>query len=91
MDFRVHEWSHKKWKYFPNALNNNNIPFIEQDYKNICAIINKFRPSIAVINGEEQAAAYNKMMIIAKKDNIFAKKPWHLNSLFLKKIRPVKY
>ena len=49
MDFRVHEWSHKKWKYFPNALSNNNIPFIEQDYKNICAIINKFRPSIAVI------------------------------------------
>jgi len=64
----------KKWKYFFNVICNMNIPFIEKDFKNICAIINKFRPQIANSNDQENEVAYKKMMIIAKKENLFAKK-----------------
>lgn len=63
----------KKWRYFANILNNNNITYIEEDFKNICAIINAFRPSIANIDDLDQIEAYTKMVILASKDNLFQK------------------
>jgi hypothetical protein len=57
----------KKWSYFYNTIENLNIPFIEKDFKNICAIINAFRPPLGNVNDEENTALYKKMMIIALK------------------------
>jgi len=61
----------KKWAYFANILDNMNIPFIEFDFKNICAIINLFRPNIANVNDEEKLFEYRKMVILATKENLF--------------------
>ena len=34
----------KRWLYFNNIVENVNIPNLEEDFKIICAIINKYRP-----------------------------------------------
>jgi len=33
----------KKWKYFANIVPNSNIPYIKNDFRFICALINKFK------------------------------------------------
>jgi len=75
----------KKWKYFANILINKNIPFIERDFKNICAIINKYRPQIADTNDFDQELVFNKMLILSKKENHFAKKAINFKNLITKK------
>ena len=40
----------KQWKYLEKTLPNSQIPFIEADVKIVCAICNKFRPSLSVDN-----------------------------------------
>jgi len=64
----------KKWRYFANILNNLNIPYIESDFKNICAIINLFRPPIAKVDDEDHIQAYNEMVILSSKENLFQKR-----------------
>ena len=34
----------KTWKYFDQVVLNINIPHIKQDFRLVCALINKFRP-----------------------------------------------
>ena len=64
----------KKWRYFANILNNLNILYIESDFKNICAIINLFRPPIAKVDDEDHIQAYNEMVILSSKENLFQKR-----------------
>ncbi len=64
----------KKWRYFANILNNLNIPYIESDFKNICAIINLFRSPIAKVDDEDHIQAYNEMVILSSKENLFQKR-----------------
>ena len=61
----------KRWKYFSNVLINNNFPFINDDLRNICAIINRFRPQLASTNDEEHEDLYRKMVITSRKENPF--------------------
>jgi hypothetical protein len=51
-----------------------NIPYIESDFKNICAIINLFRPPIAKVDDEDHIQAYNEMVILSSKENLFQKR-----------------
>jgi hypothetical protein len=37
----------KRWTYFNNVVSNINIPHIEEDFRIVCSLINKFRPSRA--------------------------------------------
>jgi len=75
----------KKWKYFANILSNQNIPFIEDDFKNICAIINRFRPQIASTNDQENEPIYKKMIEISKKENVFVDECMNYKKRILKK------
>ena len=61
----------KKWKYFSNVLINKNIEFIEKDFRNICALINKYRPQIATTEDDDKFEDYRKMLKISEKENTF--------------------
>jgi hypothetical protein len=64
----------KKYKYFANILINQNIPTIEYDFKNISAIINKFRPQLASTDDEESEEDFRNMVIISQKEDPFVEK-----------------
>jgi len=64
----------KKWRYFANILKNLNILYTESDFKNICAIINLFRSPIAKVDDEDHIQAYNEMVILSSKENLFQKR-----------------
>ena len=50
----------KKWKYFSNVLINKNIEFIEKNFINICALINKYRPQIVTTDDDHKIEDYKK-------------------------------
>ena len=58
-------------KYFQNVLINKNIHFIQDDFLNICAIINRFRPQICSTNDDDKIDLYKKMLITSQKENPF--------------------
>ena len=75
----------KKWSYFYNTIENQNIPHIEKDFKNICAIINAFRPALTNVNDQEKIPLYKKMMLISMKENEFAAKALKFKQFISKK------
>lgn len=59
-------------EYFANIVRNCNFETIKEDFINICAIINAFRPQIASTNDEDKALTYHQMVDFShtKKTNL---------------------
>lgn len=74
----------KKFKYFYNVVQNNDITTIETDLKNICAIINAYRPQISSTDDEENENEYKKIVELSKKNNPFIEKCKTFNKRILK-------
>ena len=59
----------KRWKYFANILQTNQVPYISENTKIICAICNKFFPPLSSGAAEEDEILAAKMKFLSKEIN----------------------
>jgi hypothetical protein len=59
----------KRWKYFANILPTNQVPYISENTKIICAICNKFFPPLSSGAAEEDEIIATKMKFLSKEIN----------------------
>lgn len=58
----------KTWKYFANIIPNVNIPYLQDDFRIICALINRYRPS-RIENKADDDQLASAMLAQAEKTN----------------------
>ena len=86
-----------RWEYFNHVVPNRNIQYLESDFRMICALINKCRPSIASEKMNEKDTALKILELSQKKNPLKAfvsrisnrldkSKIIHLNELFFPRL-----
>ena len=58
----------KEFKYFANTVQNSSLMYLQVDLSNVCALINRYRPSIITVNPHD-AEIGREMRILATKKN----------------------
>ncbi len=59
----------KTWKYLDNVVINMNIPSIGDDFRFVCALINRYRPPRIKNNDDDDANLAQKMLALVNKKN----------------------
>ena len=60
----------KRWKHFKHDLLNTNIPYIQDDFRIVCALINKYRPNRCQLSNENDEQIAAQMINLLKKENV---------------------
>ncbi|XP_062579084.1 uncharacterized protein LOC134241007 [Saccostrea cucullata] len=60
----------KRWKYLAHTLPTNQVPFIGDYVRIVCAISNKYLPPLSTGNADDDEALANKMQYLSKRVNI---------------------
>ncbi len=58
----------KRWEYLNNIVQNKSIPFLEMDFRFVCALVNRYRPQLRQ-DKETDAVDARKMLELSKKEN----------------------
>lgn len=60
----------KEFKYFANTVQNSSLMYLQADLSNVCALINRYRPSITALNPQDVEIGKEMRILAAKKNRL---------------------